>query len=185
MDDLQHEQRVLAHYLKHHRTHTGKAGTLLSDTSLFQELLLPFFTPLSRKLSEWATSHFEHNTSHPEQLIHKTPAGHLVRSKSEYMIASFLFQNKIPYRYECALSLCDITLFPDFTIRHPQTGEYYYWEHFDLIDNPYYCKSTCSKLQLYMTEGLIPTINLITTFETKDNPLDYEIIEKIIEHYFL
>ena len=78
-----------------------------------------------------------------------------------------------------------IMIYPDFTIRHPKTGETFYWEHFSLMDNPTYSKNACSKLQHYISSGIIPSIQLITTYETKDNPLSAEKVEKIVEEYFL
>lgn len=41
-----------------------------------------------------------------------------------------------------------------------------------------------SKLQLYTTHGIIPSIHLITTYETHDNPLDMKTVERIIAEYF-
>ena len=130
-------------------------------------------------------SPFEQNQTHPEHLLHKTLSGHTVRSKSESMIDSLLFTNKIPFRYECALTLDTVPIYPDFTIRHPHTGKTYYWEHFGLMDDPFYCNCTASKLQLYISHGIIPSIHLITTYETQQKPLTVEVIQKIIEHYFL
>jgi len=60
------------------------------------------------------------------------------RYKSEVFIDMALFTNNIPFRYECALELGHSTLYPDFTIRHPKTGEICYWEHFGLMDDPSY-----------------------------------------------
>ena len=130
-------------------------------------------------------SPFEHNEKNPEQLIHKTISGNFVRSKSEAFIAMLLHINRIPFRYECALQLGETTIFPDFTIRHPETGQIYYWEHFGLMDNPAYCKNAFSKLQLYVSGGIIPTIHLITTYETLENPLSSELVENIVQQYFL
>lgn len=96
-----------------------------------------------------------------------------------------LHVNSIPFRYECELQLGETTLYPDFTLRHPLTGNLFYWEHFGMMDNPAYCRNVSSKLQLYFSHGIIPSINLITTYETKDDPLDVEIVEGIIQHYFL
>lgn len=53
------------------------------------------------------------------------------------------------------------------------------------MDDSSYCKKAGSKLQLYMNHGLIPSLNLITTFETKEFPLSSDTIEKIIQNYFL
>lgn len=83
------------------------------------------------------------------------------------------------------LQLGDSIVYPDFTIKHIATGDIYYWEHFGMMDNTKYAQNACSKLQLYTSNGIIPTIHLITTYETKEHPLSSEDIEKIIEHYFL
>ena len=157
---------------------------LLRNIQGFNELLSPYFQPVSQQLSEWQHAPYEQNPKYPEQLIHKTPSGHLVRSKSEAMIALYLHTQKIPFRYECALQLGESTLYPDFTIIHPDTGEMFYWEHFGMMDEPFYYQKAFPKLQLYASYGIIPSINLITTSETKKNPLGYEVIEKAIEHYF-
>ena len=183
--DLLQEKGAIDFYLRHHNKEMGKAEQLLNDTPEYQKLLSPFFTPTSTELVNWINTPYEHNPAYTEQLIHKTRSGIYVRSKSEAIIDMFLHQNKIPFRYECALQLGSLTIYPDFTIRHPQTGKVFYWEHFGLMDDPEYCKNTCSKLQLYSSHGIIPSINLITTYETKEHPLSTEVVEKIIEHYFL
>lgn len=109
----------------------------------------------------------------------------MVRSKSEVMIDMILFQNKIPFRYEAPLQLGDTTIYPDFTIRHPHTGDTYYWEHFGLMDDPSYSKNAISKLHLYVNHGIIPSLRLITTYETKESPLSIDKIEKIVKEYFV
>lgn len=183
-EDLLHEQRAIDFYLRHHNSDSGKAEQLLTHTPGFQELLSPYFKPISEELLSWANSPFEHNPKYPEQLIHKTCSGNLVRSKSEVLIDMALHTNKIPFRYECALSLGDSVVYPDFTIRHPHTGQTYYWEHFGMMDEPTYSKNSCAKLQLYTSHGIIPTIQLITTYETKEHPLSSETVEKLIHEYF-
>ena len=130
-------------------------------------------------------SPYEKNTKYQEPLIHKSLSGNLLRSKSEAIIDMLLYTNRIPFRYECELLLNDISMYPDFTIRHPRTGQTYYWEHFGMMENPAYSKNACSKLQLYTSHGIIPSIHLITTYETKENPLNADFAEKIIRHYFL
>ena len=182
LEDLLHEQRAIAFYLSQH-SDISKANLLLNDAK-YTDLLSSIFTPLSQELSEWVNTSYEHNPKHTELLLHKSSSGNLVRSKSESLIDTFLFLNKIPFRYECALQLGEITLFPDFTIRHPKTGAIFYWEHFGLMDNPTYSQNVFSKLQLYASHGIIPSIQLITTYETKENPLSADTVEKIITHYF-
>lgn len=183
LEDLSKEKRAIELYLKHY-PEPSKVSSLLSHPE-FQILLAPYFTPFAQEITDWMNSSYDSNPQHTEHLIHRSTSGNLVRSKSEAMIDMLLHVNKIPFRYECALSLGDTLLYPDFTIRHPKTGTFYYWEHFGLMDNPGYSHNTFSKLELYASHGIIPTINLITTYETKASPLDPEIVKNIISRYFL
>lgn len=101
------------------------------------------------------------------------------------MIDLLLYTNRIPFRYECALHLGKVTLYPDFTILHPHNKNLFYWEHFGLMDDSSYCQTVSSKLFTYSSHGIIPSIHLITTYETQQNPLSIDTIQKIIDHYFL
>lgn len=184
IDELSQEKRAVDFYLKHHNPENSKSAELLNNPE-YSDLLSSFFTPISKELTQWMNAPYTTNQLFSEQLIHKSISGHLLRSKSESMIDTFLYLNKIPFRYECALHLGESTIFPDFTIRHPVTGQTYYWEHFGLMDNPKYYKNVYSKLQLYTSCGIVPSIQLITTFETQNHPLSSEIIEKLVTHYFL
>lgn len=163
----------------------SESEQLLINNSEIQKLLTTHFSPLSQELNKWMHAQFEYSTANPENLVHKSISGHMLRSKAETMIDMLLFQAKIPFRYECALYLENHILYPDFTIRHPLTGEFYYWEHFGMMDNPAYSRNAFSKLQLYTSNNIIPSIHLITTYETKDHPLTLDCIERIIEQYFL
>lgn len=182
---LKAEQNALEFYLRHHPASLKNDGETLLVQPGYQELLAPHFKPRKEQIEQWVNADYERNTSHPETLIHPACSGISVRSKSEAMIALFLYSNHIPFRYECALSVNGITLYPDFTILHPKTLKLYYWEHFGLMDEPSYFKNTSSKLQLYFSHGMIPSIQLITTYETKAHPLNYEEISWVASHYFL
>lgn len=185
MKDLLHEKRAITFYLNHHNTGMKQSEQLLIDMPEYKELLAPFFVPSSNELLTWSASAYHRNPKYPEQLIHKTSSGIFVRSKSEAIIDMFLYTNRIPFRYECSLELGESLIFPDFTIRHPKTGQVFYWEHFGLMDDPLYCKNAASKLQLYTSHGLIPSIQLITTYETREHPLSPKLVEEIVRHYFL
>ena len=184
LEDLEQELTALNFYLRHHHSDYGKSALLLTKPG-YQELLSSHCQPLSSVLSEWMNSPYDKNPLYPEQLTYKTPSGSFVRSKSEVIIDMLLYTNRIPFRYECALYLGDTIVFPDFTIRHPETDKLYYWEHFGRMDDPEYYKNVFSKLHLYTSYGIIPSIDLITTYETKENPLSSETVERIIEDYFL
>lgn len=182
LKELMQERQALTFYLRHHSKTPCQSAQLLD--SPYQELLSPYFA-IHSVPSSWTNSSYERNMAYPEQLIHKSISGNMVRSKSESFIDMELYLHKIPFRYECALHLGDITLYPDFTILHPVTGKIYYWEHFGMMDNPNYSKNTFSKLQLYTSFQIIPSIQLITTYETKEHPLSSDQIEQIIQNYFL
>ncbi|NCB94299.1 MAG: ATPase [Clostridia bacterium] len=183
LKELIHEQKALNFYIRHHSTESEAAEKLLSDPH-YKALLAPHFEISSQESLDWSKLSFEKSTKYPEQLILKSVSGNIVRSKSEALIDMALYTNKIPFRYECALELDDVTIFPDFTLLHPLTQEIYYWEHFGMMDNPSYAKNAYAKLELYTSYNIIPSINLITTFETKDNPLSSDVIEKTIRYYF-
>ncbi len=151
----------------------------------YHNLLAPYFQLTNEELISWTTAPYEHNITYPEHLTHHSISGNTVRSKSEAIIDMTLYTNQIPFRYEAQLMLNDIPVFPDFTILHPRTKEIYYWEHFGMMDNEKYAKSACSKISLYTSNNIIPSINLITTFETKDHPLSTVLVDNIIQHYFL
>ena len=100
------------------------------------ELLAPYFQPESSDLQSWMESPYEQNRKYPEQKIYGTSAGIHVRSKSESMIVYLLHDYKIPFRYESELELGQVTVYPDFTIRHPKTGKLFLWEHLGMVGEP-------------------------------------------------
>ena len=183
--EIEQEKTAIDFYLRHHHSNTNRAFHHLTEKPEYAELLSSQFIPFNQELAEWANSPYERNTSHPEQLQHKTSSGLTVRSKSETLIELLLRMHRIPFRYECALKLDEFVLYPDFTIRHPSTGELFYWEHFGMMDDSSYQKNAFSKLRLYAAHGILPTIHLITTYETKEHPLNAEHIETLIKQHFL
>lgn len=185
LEDYEHEKRAIEFYLRHHAAGGSKAEALLLKNPEYKELLLPHFQPISEELYEWSNGLYESNTKYPEQLIHKTMTGKCVRSKSEVLIDNVLHKYQIPFRYEAALQIGDQILYPDFTIRHPRSGTIFYWEHFGLMDDKNYLLNMSQKLRLYASYGIIPSIQLITTYETKETPLTIELVEKIVRYYFL
>ena len=184
LEDATNEKKSIHAYLNT-RHAPNIIDQFFNDQPEFQRLLAPVYLPVSVDLANWARAPFEQNHNHPTGHVHKSLSGHILRSKSEVFIDTALYSHQIPFRYECALHLGELILFPDFTIRHPLTGKTYYWEHFGLMDDSAYAKNACLKLQTYTSYGIIPTINLITTYETREHPLTTDTVEKIIQEYFL
>ncbi|MDD3252471.1 MAG: hypothetical protein PHV18_07920 [Lachnospiraceae bacterium] len=179
------EQALLKDFLSACQKQKKKSLELLQADSLYSELLQTRLQALCPKNQDWASADYLRNPNHPEHLIHQTLSGHPVRSKSEVIIANALFLNQIPYRYECALQLNDATIYPDFTILHPATSSLWYWEHFGMMDNASYRDLAYNKLKLYGNHDIIPSVNLITTYETRTHPANSEEIDHLIKRYFV
>ena len=181
LNDCLNEKKAIDSYLHHHVP--AKAEQLLTQNAEYQRLLAHYFQPLSQELEEWSKSPFIQCPKYPEHKIHLAASGNTVRSKSEVLIDLQLFTNKIPFRYECELQLGDVTIYPDFTVRNPRTGKIYYWEHFGMMDDPNYAYHVSHKLSTYISNHIIPTIDLITTYETKEQPLSIDTINHVIAEY--
>lgn len=182
---LLQEKRAIDCYLKQRDSSAIQKEQEFLTTTGFKELLISQLNPISEQLKTWMNEPYAKSERYPEGLVHTAVSGNRVRSKSEVLIDMLLCKRRIPFRYECLLQLGEISVYPDFTIRHPETGELFYWEHLGRMDDPHYASQAYSKLQLYASNGIIPNINLIITCETKEHPINTEMIEKIIEYYFL
>ena len=87
--------------------------------------------------------------------------------------------------YEEKIVLEGTILYPDFTIRHPKTGEFFYWEHFGMMDNAEYINHACKKFKIYCENGIIPSVSLILSYETQEHPFSINEAERIVTQYFL
>lgn len=185
LSNLEQELKAIKAYLKHHDPNAIQKELEILNHSEYQKLLSKYKIQHPKTIEEWAHAKYEKCTAYPERLIHKAPSGNYVRSKSEVFIDMCLTKYGIPFHYEEALSLNGFVVHPDFTIMHPVTQEIIYWEHVGLAENPDYFSKFTSKLQRYISNGIIPNKNLILTFETKEHPLTIDTIEALIEQYFM
>ena len=184
-EELSHQVKALKYYERQMKKVEGKSEDLLKHEE-WGKLLEPMHSVQREDLKMWMEEKYEGGAGYPENLIHKGSQGKYLRSKSEVIIDMMLYKYGIPFRYEDKLVLDNgICIYPDFTVRHPITGKRIYWEHFGLMDDREYRNGACKKIRLYCDNGIIPSINLITTFETADHPLDVEKVENIINVYFL
>ena len=128
---------------------------------------------------DWYLTDYEKNTDHPEQLIFPVKLGFNVRSKSEVLIADRLYEEGILLHYEEKLFLSDHSCRPDFNL--PITlYEKYKWEHFGAMDKSFYFNTTRGKILAYLDNQMFPGINMLTTYETKQNPLTEEQVDYVI-----
>lgn len=184
LEELKRDLSAQEYYLKKMESVEGKSEALLHHQE-WGRLLEGYFQSMDSELQRWQEQDYERNTKYEETLIFRGTQGRMLRSKSEVIIDMLLYENHIPFRYESKLVLGGIEMFPDFTARHPVTGETFYWEHFGLMDDETYRNNACSKIRLYCEYGIVPSINLITTYETKQHPLDVSHVKTIINEYFM
>lgn len=186
LEELQIEEQAANAYLEKCKDmeNIQKSDELIHKDSRYYQFLNQYFTPLSEELVQWANAPYDKSNYKLENLKCKSAQGNMFRSKSEAIIEGLLYTHKIPYRYECALDLSGHIVYPDFTIRHPKTGQIYYWEHCGKMDDIDYVKRFCRKLEEYAKNGIVPSINLILTYETAESQFDIELAEKIIQYYF-
>lgn len=180
LTDFQHEIDYLSYSLETIPTLDFETSRLLAENSNYNKLLIE---TLFNNTKDWSTD-FQPCTKNPENLIHNTYSGIKVRSKSEAFIVNALFSCHIPFRYECALQIGNLLLYPDFTIQHPQTGKIYYWEHFGMMDDFEYVDKVAKKIASYCEHGIYPDDSLILTYESRRSPLDSDWVRQIIEHFF-
>lgn len=182
--DLKRELSACQKYIHMAETNENLSEKIMKHAE-YERLLGGQYEQISKELEGWMKEKFEKNTGYPENLIVKGTQGKMLRSKSEAIIDKMLYSAGIPFRYEDKLVFENMVLYPDFTIRHPLTGEFFYWEHFGLMDDYDYVNRACQKIKIYCDNGIIPSVNLILTYETKDHPLPIDQVEMLIKEYFM
>lgn len=177
LDELLQERQAVDLFLNH--CPAPEASFKMSKKSgPYRDLNTDLYLSENDKGLLWQNAPYETNPYHPEEKTHDSPTGRYFRSKSEVFIDIELASLNIPNRYECRLVLNGEDRYPDFTVLKVSTGELKYWEHFGRMDDPNYAKKAYRKIDEYIEAGFIPGENLICTFETKNHPLPYRIIQK-------
>lgn len=129
----------------------------------------------------WENFAYEGKPISEETAVLITNKGEKVRSKSELNIANALYKRKIPYRYECPLSVGNRIYYPDFTILDIKNRREIYWEHRGMMDDRDYIKHAVLRTKEYAKEGIIIGVNLIITEEMSNYPLGTNEIENVIK----
>lgn len=171
------------HHLNGKRIYIPKSNRKLAVQLALKRYLQNKKQDITREIAAWEQAPYVKSTKYPNQLRLQTVNGLTVRSKSESIIALCLYTHRIPFHYEERLTIGGIDIYPDFTLRHPQTGETFYWEHVGRPDDSIYRASFLDKLNLYLAHGIIPGKNLILTWETGDHPLSAAEVEQQIQQF--
>lgn len=175
-------QAELQKFLETHQEWLDERSHLLQDFPFLSEKLA--YTDLERELRIWEDAPYEQCPYHPENKKVEGAKGIMMRSKGEGDISYDLLNDREPFHYEQLWSFPEGKFYPDFTIRHPKTGEFILWEHFGMMDKPEYVQRTVRKLQVYEANGFCPGNNLIVTYEDKEHPLSHRRILNEIDYFF-
>lgn len=150
-----------------------------------RKLVKPHILTDEQFANEWIAQKYTGLAFMQGTVIFQTESGENVRSKSEKMIADKLRLLGIPYRYECPLRLNDSkTVYPDFTLLNVKARKVLFYEHFGMMDDPTYAANALSKLHEYQANGLSMGQHFMATFESKTDPLDLKVMERIIRTMF-
>jgi hypothetical protein len=155
-----------------------------TDSTFLYELTRPERSETARRNTNIFTGGVrrdEELAPYAEHLVHRTSRGELVRSKSELVIANFLFNANLNYQYERPLegSSAPGRLRPDFSFID-DAGDLIIWEHLGMLDRPDYLRSWEWKKDWYESNNFHLGKNLFTTSE--ENGLDMKTIASVAEH---
>jgi hypothetical protein len=153
------------------------------DTSLLFDLTRPERSETARRntnLFNGVIREAADLVPYAEHLIHRTDAGHMVRSKSELVIANKLHTLEIKYEYERPLvgTIEPGKLRPDFSFIDP-AGEVIIWEHLGMMERTEYQEGWKWKLAWYEKNGFDLDKNLFKTEERSGQGLDSNEITKL------
>lgn len=145
-----------------------------------QRLIKPFQLTDSQYAALWLKQSFIQKEMKKDVITYETNKGEKVRSKSEKIIADWLFLHHIPYRYEQRLPLSSsFIVHPDFTVLNVHTRQEIYVEHLGKMDDPRYADDAVMKINKYLTAGHTLGVDVLCTFETKKHPLDTAVLSKV------
>ena len=134
---------------------------------------------------DWSSEIYQGKELPEYVTVYETSCGERVRSKSELTIANMLAERKVPYKYECPLTLQNGTVvYPDFTVLNVKQRKVIYWEHRGMMDDRDYARQAVFKMKSLMQNGIVLGDNLIITEETYVNPLGTNEINEVIKRYF-
>ena len=135
-------------------------------------------------VSRWLAEPYTPKPISEDVPIFETKKGERVRSKSEMIIANMLYDNGIPYKYECPLFVGGEKIHPDFTILRLSDRKIIYYEHCGRMGDPGYVEDMVERSRKYTLAGICQGDSLFYTFESAKFPLDVRVVSEMIEKNF-
>jgi hypothetical protein len=154
-----------------------------SDASFLYELTKAESSESIRRNTNLFQGSIRETTDQPpyaDRLIHRAEKGHMVRSKSELVIANMLYAMGLDYAYERAYTgeMVSGRKRPDFSFVDP-AGDVIIWEHLGMLDLKAYRSGWEKKLTWYEQNGFQLGVNLFTSEEDDRGALDSQQIKAL------
>lgn len=127
----------------------------------------------------WAEQPYTKSDFKPEELIHVTTLGEMMRSKSEVLIAEQYYSLGIDFRYEEVIRVGRYEFAPDFGFLG-KNGKPFFHEHAGMMCEAKYRARHEWKMARYQEAGIVPWKNLIITYDYDDH-INMQEIRAIIE----
>ena len=130
----------------------------------------------------WANAPYIKSDSYPENLIHQTRSGRIVRSRGEVIISDFYDEIGIPSHYEELLELPNgAKWFVDFTIL--VKGRIKWHDHFGNLKEPENLKRFLWKEQQCIMAGVRPYEDILFTFDGYNGEINTRYLYRSIEEF--
>ena len=94
-------------------------------------------------------------------------------------------KNGFEFKYEAALHINGMTIYPDFVIRRKRDGKIFIWEHFGLISNDEYRRKMYRRLEELHAAGFNLWDNLLISFSSVEGSINVDFIERMINMHML
>lgn len=91
--------------------------------------------------------------------------GHVFRSKSELLTAQMLKAFGLEYKYEVILTIGEHTYYIDFAVFCPETGRFFFIEHFGMMNDNAYRLRALEKIGVYDQYGLQEGLDILYIYE--------------------
>ena len=188
LKELVKQRDVLDKLVKSYVPQNGEK-IFMSMGDRLREQIVPLNIPDSDFADLWQRLRYKGKTIENTGLL--TAKGECVRSKSEIIIADVLASLGIPYRYEfphelkCVESSRCVKVYSDFTCLNVRTRKEFVWEHFGMMDDAEYAQNAVVKIEMYQNSGYFLGDNFIFTMESRDKPLNSQMVQKLAKKYLV
>lgn len=151
-----------------------------------QQIIQPVEETREQWLKHWLAEPYQGRGFSQGDRDIRSEKGDRVRSKSEKIIADYLYLRGISYKYEHPLKLDGYgIIYPDFTMLSGRLRKEIYLEHEGMMGDPDYADNAVKKIELYERNGILPGERLILTFETAKSGFNVQLLDKLLAGYDL